>query len=316
MAKWRFLGAFALLTAIAAGAYWQFSNGARPGRAAIAALAAAPDGSPERAAAVQKLTALGPAGHAAMFECLRTEPVDVCAALPLATLPCDTLAQALPGFGEGGRRALVTHLQSRLKAGDFSIAPVVAAAMAVTDADTRAVAVMLAGHPKLGLAATVAPRLKDTNAAVRAAALTALAPRADVAPDEDLFALLNDADAVVASTCANVLLARGRSDEDVHLARKLAHPAAAERLSLVLDLQHEAKSRDVGPWLERLSQDHDAAVRAGAMRLAVELKLPWAEWMARLASSDPDMTVRKLAAMHREELKDAKAVTPTGFVER
>ena len=54
-----------------------------------------------------------------------------------------------------------------------------------------------------------------------------------------------------------------------------------------------------GPWLERLSRDGDPAVRAGAARVACERKLPFANWVRRLAMEDPDAGVRRVAGFHR-----------------
>jgi hypothetical protein len=80
-------------------------------------------------------------------------------------------------------------------------------------------------------------------------------------------------------------------------------------LQLVVDIWRGRGGvfRDPGPWLERLSRDPDAAVRAATARVAYESQLTFANWLDRLAE-DADPTVRRIVAYHRnraEQLKQA-----------
>jgi hypothetical protein len=75
---------------------------------------------------------------------------------------------------------------------------------------------------------------------------------------------------------------------------------------------------DPGPWLERLSHDPDPGVRAGAARVAVEVvvgrRLSVPVWVGRLADSDPDSTVRRVAGFYRAQavVREDAGVRPAG----
>jgi hypothetical protein len=115
----------------------------------------------------------------------------------------------------------------------------------------------------------------------------------------------------VRKLCESALVARGRSADEVAFGRRLTHPDPGERLGLLLDLRWADDAvKDVGPWLERLGRDPDPAVRAGAARVAVECRVPFAGWVDKLAAEDPDPTVRRVAGYYRGL---AGGVSPAGF---
>ncbi|CAN5484659.1 hypothetical protein BH11PLA2_BH11PLA2_34120 [soil metagenome] len=275
-------------------------------QAAVTELRQAADGSPEQQAARQKLIAFGPAAHGAMMEMLKSDTTEVCAGMPLEMLPLPQLAESYHTMGDGGQMAVTKFVMEKMPATDGSAEPVVKASLLAKTPETRQLAVRMAGQRKMY--ADLVPVLKDTNPRVRIATLTVLAPASDVIGDEALFPWLNDPDAIVRDTCSAVLTVRGRSEDEIYFGKRLCHPAASERLALLVDLHSEARSRDISPWLERLSHDHDPAVRAGAMRVAAEVKLPWAEWMTKLASSDSNDTVRKIAAYHQKQMMTIQPV--------
>ena len=76
-------------------------------------------------------------------------------------------------------------------------------------------------------------------------------------------------------------------------------------MKLLLDLRYDDELADPEPWLERLSQDADPGVRAGAARVIVELnfekKLPTPAWVNRLAETDPEPTVRRIARYYQSQ---------------
>jgi hypothetical protein len=148
--------------------------------------------------------------------------------------------------------------------------------------------------------------LADPAAEVRAAALVATAMPGDGAPlvsDEDLFRWLHDPDDGVRTICRDALVNRDRTEVEIALGRRLTNPDPRERLMLLIDLRYGNELADPEPWLERLSRDIEPAVRAGAARVAVEIRgdqrLSSPAWVDRVADTDPDPTVRRVAAYFR-----------------
>lgn len=128
-----------------------------------------------------------------------------------------------------------------------------------------------------------------------------------VVGDEDLFRWLNDPDLEVRAHCEAALATRGLDGDQVTAARRLTHPDAGERLKLLVDLRWGRDTvHDPGPWLERLSRDADPAIRAGAARVACECRLAFAGWLDRLATEDPDGTVREIATHYRARAAELK----------
>jgi hypothetical protein len=302
------LGGFAVVLMVLAAAGWYATKPKRTADAAVAKFLATADGTPERAAAQAELKALGQRGHEAMFAVLRSGSAEDCGALPLESFTPAQFSAAFGAMGHGGQAAVTQFCG---QAGTVELAPVVKAAFAARSADVRKSAVLAAANPKLGLQADVVTMLRDAHPAVRTAALTVLATRPDLLTDESLFPWLNDGDVIVRDTCSTVLLARGRTAEEIAFGRKLCHPNAAERTALLKDLYDEARHRDIAPWLERLAQDHDPVVRAGTLMLAAEVRLPWCDWMTKL-TQDADATVKKIALEMEQKLRTG--IVPAGGV--
>jgi hypothetical protein len=216
-------------------------------------------------------------------------------------------------YGEPGREALLIVLPVILKSSDESFAEPCRAAVEVglrSSPRAKALAAKLAVRVKI--VERVLPLLDDADGEVRAAALAAIGAAGDAAPigDEELFRWMNDRDAKVRTICEAVLESRGRTADEIDLGRRLTHPTASERLKLLVDLARETE-RDIGPWLERLARDAEPAVRAGAVRVACERKLKFADWTDDLAKNDPDATVRQVANYHRRNA--AGLIEPAGY---
>jgi hypothetical protein len=64
---------------------------------------------------------------------------------------------------------------------------------------------------------------------------------------------------------------------------------------------------DIGPWLARLGQDADPAVRAGAARVAFECRIAAGAWLDDLADRDADPLVRSVAGHYRGRAKAVRA---------
>jgi hypothetical protein len=112
---------------------------------------------------------------------------------------------------------------------------------------------------------------------------------------------LHDPDAEVRELCEMSLRSRGRSPRDIHLGRRYTAPNPAERQKLLIDLADE-EELDVTVWLDRLTADPDPAVRAGAARLAVERNADLRDRLEQMSRSDPDRTVRRIAAYYRQKM--------------
>lgn len=288
-----------------------------------------------RTALAAKLLAAGDPGVRHLVETLRTGSPEQCQAVVTAVsvhlkdLPADDprlaavgrpFLAAADGYSDAGREAALDLLQDLLRCGDPDAAErcraVVNGGLRVTNPQAKARAVRLAAAPQIGLKAAVVPLLDDPAAEVRRAAMLAVGPLGigePVIDTEDLFRWLNDADDQVRMLCEAALSTRGLEPEQIDAGRKLTHPEASERLTLLVDLERGRGGafRDPGPWLERLSRDADPAVRAGAARVAFASRLALAGWLDRL-TADPDPTVRQIAAYHKAR---AEQLRPAGFGE-
>lgn len=266
----------------------------------------------------------GPAAHAEVVALLLEGDESNCQAIAAAYRdlhvdrgPEPELALRLLGsmasLGEPGREAVLFALPSILQSPDETVRAACRAAVECglqSTSRVRVFAVKLA--VRVNLASEVVPCLSDADAEVRAAALTAIGTAGDAVTigDEELFRWLNDPSLKVRSVCLAVLQSRGRAPEEIDFGRRLTHPQAKERLQLLVDLSLEP-TRDIGPWLERLSRDPEPAVRAGAVRVASERKLVYADWADELARNDPDAAVRQVATYHRR--KASGLITPAGY---
>jgi hypothetical protein len=304
------------LAAVAGGGYVGLNWSHLRAASAVKELRSAPVAD-DRTKAASTLLALGDAGTGPLVAALKDgdEPTTTAVAAAVAgrltlTPPSDpAFAQlarlvltAVPDCGPAGQTAALELVDDFLKCDDPAIRDgcrdLVRRGLTASAAETRVKAIKLASKPGVGEMPAVAALM---DAKVRTAALLTLGPaEVGVVPDEDLFPVLNDDDAGVRELARSVLTARGRSATDIQFGRKLTHPSAAERLSLLVELREadEETVKDVGPWLERLSRDPHPAVRAGAARVAMECRLPFVEWVRQLATADPDATVRRVAGFY------------------
>ncbi len=282
----------------------------------------------ERAAVAEQLLSAGEPGVAKLVDVFRTGSADECNAIadavvnhlrdipaddPRCAVVCRPFLAASGGFNAAGNDAAVELVPLFLRCGDPDAHErcrgIVKAGLT---GGNKAAAVRFAGG--LGLKADVVPLLNDPVAEVRRAAMAAVGPAGAGTPaveTEDLFRWLNDPDAEVRMVCEAALFTRGLDADHIDAGRKLTHPDASERLTLLLDLQRNRTFGDPGPWLERLSRDPDPAVRAGAARVGYESQLEFGGWLDRL-TSDTDGTVRRIAAYHKQR---AEEVRQTGLRE-
>jgi len=316
-------GALVLAVGLAA---WAATN-ASALRAAYAARQLRSAGTDEaRARAADTLVTLGDHGLARLVEFVRSgdESCRAAAAMaiarrleqlpagdPWAGAAAERLFGAVRQADAGGQRAVLELLPSLLKQTGSSTSAsgreAVAAGLTSPDAAARALAVRLALHPEIQLRPAVVPLLADFHAEVRRAALVAVASTGgdDLVSDEELFQWLHDPDEGVRVICHDALVSRDRTESEIALGRRLTNPDPRERLKLLLDLRYDDVLADPEPWLERLSRDIEPAVRAGAARVAVELtadrRRSCPSWVERVADSDPDATVRRVARFFRSE---------------
>ena len=277
----------------------------------------------ERTAIAEQLLASGEPGVAKLVEVLRTGSTDECNAVadavvnhlrdvpaddPRCAAVCRPFLAESASFNPAGTDAAVELVPLFLRCGG-------------PDAEERCKGIVksgLSGGNKatamrfavgLGLKGEVVPLLNDPAAEVRRAAMAAVGPAGVGTPaieTEELFRWLNDPDAEVRLVCEAALFTRGLDADHIDAGRKITHPDASERLTLLTDLQRNRTSfRDPGPWLERLSRDPDPAVRAGAARVGYESKLEFGGWLDRL-TSDTDGTVRRIAAYHKQRAEEIR----------
>ena len=333
---WVRRGLLGLALALAAAGTWAGLNAsALKCRYAVHKLKAAGTDE-ERAKWADDLAARGDDGLPKLLDLLTSDDARWCAAAAgaldrhLAKLPDgDPRAVTLggevldlfPRCREPGRRAVLGMVAGMLKrngaADPAKCRAVVAAGLAMPAAEDRLAAIRLAMHPTVKMRADLVPLLSAPEAEVRRAALFAVGPATDDDPvlgDEELFRWLHDADDGVRKVCYDALVSRGRSEPEIALGRRLAHPDPAERLKLLLDLRYDDDVADPEPWLERLGRDPDPAVRAGAARVAVEVaaerQQPTPVWVGRLADADPYLTVRRVAGFYRSQPTTKSAAGP------
>jgi HEAT repeats len=216
--------------------------------------------------------------------------------------------EAEPRFSTPGRAAALELLPLVLPAADDEIARkakgMVATAAKSESVDVRVQAVAAALRPEVDCLEMVVPLIADPAPEVRRAAVLALGPARDgraVLGDDELLRCLHDPDAEVRELCEMALRSRGRSPRDIRLGRRYTAPDPAERQKLLIDLADE-EELDVTVWLDRLTADPDPAVRAGAARLAVERNADLRDRLEQMSQSDPDRTVRRIAAYYRHKM--------------
>jgi hypothetical protein len=164
-----------------------------------------------------------------------------------------------------------------------------------TDRTNRLQAVRLSLRPGLNLVELVVPLLADPDPEVRRAVLLAVGPEPDAVATDDLLRWLHDPDEEVRTLCEQALRGRGLQDVHVKLGRFLTAPQPATRLQ-VLDVLRKATAVEPGAWLRRLTHDPAPAVRAAAVRAAVEQsEVDLTDRIEQMAQDDPSPTVRQLA---------------------
>ena len=197
----------------------------------------------------------------------------------------------------------------------------VAAALASPDAAVRVQAVRLTLHPPIAMRREVVPLLADPDAEVRSAALVAAAMPGDGEPiiaDEDLFRWLHDPDESVRKVCRDALVSRDRTEAEIALGRRLTNPDPRERLMLLLDLRYGRRAGRPGAVAGAAQPRHRAgrASRRGAGRGGdpAERRLGCPAWVDRVADTDPDPTVRRVAAISGavSSAPAADAIRPAG----
>ncbi len=157
----------------------------------------------------------------------------------------------------------------------------------------RADAIRLASTPSLAMARQVAPLLNDPDVHVRQTAMAVVGNAPEAIGTDELLRSLHDPDADVRRLCETALRSRGLRSQDVTLGRLITDERPGVRLQ-VLERLHQA-NLEPRVWLRRLSQDPASAVRAAAIRAAVESRLGLSDQLERIAASDPSPTVRQLA---------------------
>jgi hypothetical protein len=166
------------------------------------------------------------------------------------------------------------------------------------EARNRHYAVRLTLHPAVRadqrLLQDVLPLVRDTSPLVRRVALLSVGSEDELINEDDLLPLLHDADDEVRRRCEAALRGRGLNESHLRLGRLLTDARAKVRLDV---LQHLHEAEDLHPevWLQRLSQDRAAAVRAGAIRYAFDARIDLGERLRQMARDDPDDTVRQNA---------------------
>ncbi len=142
------------------------------------------------------------------------------------------------------------------------------------------------------------PLLHDPEPTVRKAALVAFAPEADLARDDIFLPLLHDADDEVQFWCETVLRKRGRSDDDIKIARLISHKDAAMRIR-VPNLLQGMPDLNLASWLTQLSQDPSPAVRTAAIRAVGDHPhVNLTERLREMAERDPSPAVRENATFY------------------
>jgi HEAT repeat protein len=164
--------------------------------------------------------------------------------------------------------------------------------------ETRIAAIQLASSPPVNLLDQVALLLRDPAPEIRREAMAAVGSMGDVMATDDLLCWLHDPDPPVRRMCEKALRGRGLRDEHIQLGRLLTDDEAKTRLQ-VLDYLGRTPELEPGVWLRRLSHDLAPAVRAAAVRAAMEYQqVDIADRLEQIVQNDPSPTVRQLARFY------------------
>jgi HEAT repeat protein len=281
----------------------------------------------QRAVAADRLLGFGPTGLTQIVEFIQTGdkpsrdavvgaierklnamPEDDPGAIPIASLVLDAFSHS----DDSGKQAILGLISLFLKHTGNTYASkcreAIVAGLKMSDQETRMLSVRLAVHPDVMMRKELIQLLGDPDPRIRGAALFGVATATEgesAIADEEIFRWLHDPDSGVRKVCYEALVSRGRSDADIALARRFSHPDPSERLKLLYDLRYEDDVVDPEPWLEQLSRDQEPAIRAGAARVVLEVvaerKLSCPAWVTRVADTDTDPTVRRIAGYFRRE---------------
>lgn len=166
------------------------------------------------------------------------------------------------------------------------------------DAGSRVDAIGVAIGGDFDLQDDLVACLQDPVAEVRRGAVLALGPANDKVKDDVLLSALHDSDGEVSHLAELALQSRGLTAPQIRLGKLLTHSDANRRLE-VLDLLHEFPELDEKLWLNRLSHDRSASVRAAAARALSQKFGPESfERLKEMAGSDPSPAVTRLARFY------------------
>ena len=141
---------------------------------------------------------------------------------------------------------------------------------------------------------------------MRKAALIAFAPETELARDDIFLPLLHDENEEIQYWCETVLRKRGRSDDDIRIARLISHKDAAMRIR-VPNLLMRMPDLNLSAWLRQLSLDESPAVRAAAVRAAIDHpQVDLSERLHEMAERDPSAAVRQNARFCLHQAPRAK----------
>lgn len=219
--------------------------------------------------------------------------------------------EAEPRFSTPGRCAGLDLLPLLLKSQPVSVVEkaraMVNAAIQSESVEMRLKAIAACIKPELDSVELALPLLNDSSNEVRRAAMLTLGPASDRSPsinDDELLNWLHDKDPEVRRLCEMSLRSRGRSARDIQLGRLYTSPDSSVRQRLLIELADEDEM-DITVWLERLTNDKDPAVRAGAIRVAADRKSSLLNRLMQMGKNDPDATVRRIAAFYGKQLAES-----------
>lgn len=243
------------------------------------------------------------AGQRALLHVIKVVHRDAAAGEPLLS-PLVRMVLHAVGQGDSAvrRRALEVSLDLVERAPTAEV--VAACREAVTQgsrdgaAEVRLLAIHLAQARGLGSLDRVVPLLEDADVSVRRAAMLVVGTARDAIAEDDLLRWLHDSDTETRLLCEQALRGRGLQDQHLKLGKLLTAPQPGTRLQVLEQLQR-ANDLDPGVWLRRLSHDPSSAVRAAAVRAAVEQpQVDLSERLEQMAENDPSATVRDLARFY------------------
>jgi hypothetical protein len=163
-----------------------------------------------------------------------------------------------------------------------------------SDPDNRIRALRLGLQPAVALARQATSLLADPAPEVRRAAMILVGGTPAAVTPEELMGWLHDPDPEVRQLCEQALASQGVRPAHIRLARLKTDADPKKRLE-VLDYLPYMTDLDPGVWVRSLSEDPVPAVRAAAVRAAVELSLVDLEdRIHQMAQSDPSPTLRQV----------------------